>query len=163
MICETQEVGQGSARVQLAGGRLAGDCPAGRGIRNDGSCRRTHCSDETVLAEGRVRQMATTNHERVGKALALLSEGLAPFVARECKAKYGDNWVQAVARIDTGLPSELAGKKVSPTDAQFLLKVDLGRVAAGVPERARPERAHLRQRAARRPQPLGSSGRVLNR
>ncbi len=33
--------------------------------------------------------MAITNHERVGKALALLSQGLAPFVDRECRAKYG--------------------------------------------------------------------------
>ena len=28
--------------------------------------------------------MADTNNERVGKALALLGEGLAPFVDREC-------------------------------------------------------------------------------
>lgn len=65
--------------------------------------------------------MAVTNHERVGKALTLLSEGLASFVARECKAKYGDNWVQAVSRMDPapGAP----GKRISPTDAQFLLKV----------------------------------------
>jgi predicted AAA+ superfamily ATPase len=65
--------------------------------------------------------LATSNHERVGKALALLSEGLAPFVARECNAKYGDDWVKAVTRIDA-TPGGL-GKKVSPTDAQFLLKV----------------------------------------
>lgn len=65
--------------------------------------------------------MAVTNHERIGKALALLSEGLAPFVARECGAKYGENWVQSVARVDPS-PGP-AGKKVSPTDAQFLLKV----------------------------------------
>ena len=65
--------------------------------------------------------MATTNHERVGKALGLLSEGLSPFVARECAAKYGEGWVQAVARAD--LAPGPAGKKVSATDAQFLLKV----------------------------------------
>jgi predicted AAA+ superfamily ATPase len=65
--------------------------------------------------------MAATNHERVGKALALLSQGLAPFVARECKAKYGDGWVDAVTRADPSTTP--AGKKVSPTDAQFLLKV----------------------------------------
>src|SRR5579872_374395 len=65
--------------------------------------------------------MAATNHERVGKALGLLSEGLAPFVARECKAKYGDDWVQSVARMDAGTAQ--SGKKVSPSDAQFLLKV----------------------------------------
>ena len=65
--------------------------------------------------------MAMTNHERIGKALTLLSEGLAPFVARECQAKYGEGWVQSISRMDrTAGASE---KKVSPTDAQFLLKV----------------------------------------
>lgn len=36
--------------------------------------------------------MAITNHERVGKALELLKAGLAPFVEREFKAKFGNNW-----------------------------------------------------------------------
>lgn len=40
--------------------------------------------------------MATTNHERVGKGLELLKEGLAPFVARELQAKYGQYWVTTV-------------------------------------------------------------------
>ena len=47
-----------------------------------------------------IRQLATPNHERVGKALALLSEGLTPFVSRECKAKYGESRVHAVTRMD---------------------------------------------------------------
>jgi hypothetical protein len=57
--------------------------------------------------------MAVTNHERVGRALALLTDGLAPFVARECKAKYGEHWVGRVARHDWA----------NPKDAQFLLGV----------------------------------------
>jgi Swt1-like HEPN len=57
--------------------------------------------------------MAVTNHERVGRALALLAEGLAPFVTRECKARYGDQWVRRVAR----------NERVNPNDAQFLLAV----------------------------------------
>ncbi|MDQ6838930.1 MAG: Swt1 family HEPN domain-containing protein [Actinomycetota bacterium] len=65
--------------------------------------------------------MAATNHERVGKALGLLSQGLAPFVARECKAKHGDGWLQSVTRMDPATAQ--SAKKVSPTDAQFLLKV----------------------------------------
>ena len=36
--------------------------------------------------------MAITNHERVGKALELLKAGLAPFIEREFKARFGDNW-----------------------------------------------------------------------
>jgi hypothetical protein len=65
--------------------------------------------------------MAVTNHERVGKALALLTQGLAPFVARECEAKYGDNWVQSVVRREGGTAP--LSRKISATDAQFLLKV----------------------------------------
>jgi len=64
--------------------------------------------------------MAMTNHERVGRALSVMSAGLAPFVARECKARYGASWVQAVTRND---PAAGPARKVSPTDAQFLLKV----------------------------------------
>ena len=40
--------------------------------------------------------MATTNNERVGQALALLAQGLAPFVDRECGLKYGLDWENAV-------------------------------------------------------------------
>lgn len=65
--------------------------------------------------------MAMTNHERVGKALTLTSEGLAPFVARECQAKYGGDWVQTVNRDERSVGN--AARKVSATDAQFLLKV----------------------------------------
>jgi hypothetical protein len=65
--------------------------------------------------------MAMTNHERIGRALTLLSEGLAPFVARACEAKYGEGWVQSISRMDP-TPGATA-KKASPTDAQFLLKV----------------------------------------
>jgi predicted AAA+ superfamily ATPase len=36
--------------------------------------------------------MAISNHERVGKALGLLKEGLRPFVEREMKSKFGANW-----------------------------------------------------------------------
>ncbi|MGH2602702.1 MAG: Swt1 family HEPN domain-containing protein, partial [Dehalococcoidia bacterium] len=57
--------------------------------------------------------MAVTNHERVGRAVDLLRRGLAPFVERECKAKYGDRWVQLVARHE----------RMNRNDAQFLLAV----------------------------------------
>jgi hypothetical protein len=33
--------------------------------------------------------MAISNHDRVGKALDLLNEGLRPFVEREMQAHYG--------------------------------------------------------------------------
>lgn len=40
--------------------------------------------------------MALTNHERVGKGLDLLREGLKPFVERELEAKYGKYWITSV-------------------------------------------------------------------
>ena len=43
--------------------------------------------------------MAISNHERVGKALGLTKAGLRPFVEREMKAKYGDNWAFEVKDI----------------------------------------------------------------
>ena len=65
--------------------------------------------------------MALSNHERIGKAIVLLGEGLAPFVARECEAQFGENWPAAVQRAETrgsGRP-----RQVNPRDPQFLLKV----------------------------------------
>ena len=63
--------------------------------------------------------MALSNYERVGKAVQLLAEGLASFVERECRAKFGDNWLDTVQRKDRGgIPRE-----VNPADLQFLLKV----------------------------------------
>lgn len=56
--------------------------------------------------------MADSNNERVGKALSLLTEGLAPFVDRECGLKYGMGWENAV-------PGDGARPK---TDVQFLLR-----------------------------------------
>ena len=38
--------------------------------------------------------MAITNHERVGKALDLLKEGVRPFVEREMKAQYQQAWFE---------------------------------------------------------------------
>jgi predicted AAA+ superfamily ATPase len=57
--------------------------------------------------------MTMTNYERVGQALSLLSVGLAPFVERNCKAKYGADWVRLVARYE----------RANPADVQFQLSV----------------------------------------
>ena len=55
--------------------------------------------------------MAITNHERVGKAMDLLREGLAPFVVRELKGK----------DVNDGSPAP--GKPVVEQDAAGLLKL----------------------------------------
>jgi len=38
--------------------------------------------------------MAITNYERVGKALELLKDGLIPFVERELKSQYAQQWIE---------------------------------------------------------------------
>jgi hypothetical protein len=43
--------------------------------------------------------MAISNHERIGKALGLLKDGLRPFVERELKAQHGDGWAFEVKDI----------------------------------------------------------------
>ena len=40
--------------------------------------------------------MAITNHERVGKALELLKDGVAPFLERELKSEYQQRWFDEV-------------------------------------------------------------------
>ena len=45
--------------------------------------------------------MAVTNHERVGKALALLNQGLHPFIEREMKAVYKDRWLDEAVQTAT--------------------------------------------------------------
>jgi predicted AAA+ superfamily ATPase len=66
--------------------------------------------------------MAITNHDRVGKMLELLRDGLSPFVERELKTCWGDKWQQDVktALSDT----RLAGLKSDPTkDVNGLLVI----------------------------------------
>src|SRR5688572_25686974 len=62
--------------------------------------------------------MAVTNHERVGRALTLLGQGLAPFVERECKARWGDAWVQQLLGAAPGAGTG----KFNVADPAFLLK-----------------------------------------
>lgn len=66
--------------------------------------------------------MAISNHERVGKALEFLREGLGPFVERELKSRYGDQWVFEVKELlgDTRLG---AGKGSALKDAAVLLMI----------------------------------------
>ena len=52
--------------------------------------------------------MAISNHERVGRALNLLRDGLYPFIEREMKAIYGPSWVTAASAC---LPDSYGGNK----------------------------------------------------
>lgn len=66
--------------------------------------------------------MALSNHERVGKSLELLRDGLRPYVERELKDVLGENWPQAIQEILTD--TRLGRSKADPTgDVNVLLVV----------------------------------------
>jgi predicted AAA+ superfamily ATPase len=66
--------------------------------------------------------MAITNHERVGKALDLLREGLGPFVERELDARNKGRAVEEALRF-VGDDRALAAKAIPDWDAAALLKL----------------------------------------
>ena len=49
--------------------------------------------------------MSTTNHDRIGKALDLLRQGLKPFVEREMQAALGDPWATSPPWARRRLPA----------------------------------------------------------
>src|ERR1700757_59483 len=68
--------------------------------------------------------MAITNHERVGKALDLLKDGLQPFVEREMKAQHAQLWLeQARAAVAETQSHLFAGNGQPQWDAASLLSV----------------------------------------
>jgi len=66
--------------------------------------------------------MAITNHERVGKAMDLLKQGLGPFVEREFKSLYKDRGLVEATRY-MGEDRLLAKKGIVEWDAAGLLKL----------------------------------------
>jgi predicted AAA+ superfamily ATPase len=68
--------------------------------------------------------MAITNHERVGKALELLKDGLRPFVERELKARDAQGWLNIVRESVSESQARLFTKASDPPwDATSLLAV----------------------------------------
>lgn len=68
--------------------------------------------------------MAITNHDRVGKALDLVRDGLIPFVERELKAQDAQRWLD-IARQSVGETQErlFRDDATPPCDAASLLAV----------------------------------------
>lgn len=66
--------------------------------------------------------MATTNHERVGKALDLLRDGVAPFVEREFASTYDDRAISE-ARLALGEDAINAKRPLAEWDSAALLKL----------------------------------------
>ena len=74
--------------------------------------------------------MATTNQERVGKALAALRTGLAPFASREFINHYGGQTAQQLHYV-LGRPVPDQQRPFHRLDAAALLKVMWGRLERG--------------------------------
>jgi predicted AAA+ superfamily ATPase len=66
--------------------------------------------------------MAISNHERVGKAMDLLKQGLGPFIERELKNVYKDDARAQAARL-MGEDRLLSDKPLAQWDAAALLKL----------------------------------------
>ncbi len=58
--------------------------------------------------------MAITNHERVGKALELLKDGVAPFLERELKSEYQQRWFDEVKSTLSPQQLTFAGSEKNP-------------------------------------------------
>jgi hypothetical protein len=68
--------------------------------------------------------MATSNHERVGKALELLNQGLKPFIERELRAVHGERWLDAAqSGLREGRTQARGNDKTLHWDTQALLAV----------------------------------------
>src|SRR5437867_915415 len=57
---------------------------------------------------------ALSNHERVGKALDLLKEGLRPFVEREMKAQHAQLWFEQAKASVSESQANLFGTEAEP-------------------------------------------------
>lgn len=58
--------------------------------------------------------MAITNYDRVGKAMELLKDGLVPFVERELKAQYAQQWIEEARTSVSDIQAKLFVTKEKP-------------------------------------------------
>jgi len=58
--------------------------------------------------------MAITNHDRIGKCLEQLTAGLTPFIERELKSNYQDDWFAETRRTLSATQVEFLGTADKP-------------------------------------------------
>jgi Swt1-like HEPN len=66
--------------------------------------------------------MAINNHERVGKAMELLKQGLGPFIEREFKNQYRDRAASEALRFLSD-DRNLVGRTITEWDVAAMLKL----------------------------------------
>ena len=105
--------------------------------------------------------MAITNHERVGKALELLKDGVAPFLERELKSEYQQRWFDEVKTTLSPQQLTFAGTEKNPKwDIATVLAVMWNQWNRRIQKNARAGRTYTCKRATRSAQQLGSSASV---
>ena len=68
--------------------------------------------------------MAINNHERVGKALTVLRQGLYPYVSKEMQAVHGDNWLTvAISYLPKHQTSKRNPEEILREDVKVLLEL----------------------------------------
>src|SRR5438128_10766029 len=68
--------------------------------------------------------MAITNHERIGKAMEFLKQGLQPFVEREMKAQHAQRWFEEARDSVSDSQANLFGTEKQPKwDVASILSV----------------------------------------
>ena len=78
--------------------------------------------------------MAISNHERVGKALELLKDGLQPFVERELKQEHQQHWFEELKSSLSSQQLSFAGTGGGPKVGCCLgPESNVGPMAQGVP------------------------------
>jgi ribonuclease-3 len=67
--------------------------------------------------------MAISNHERVGRGLILLNQGLYPYVKREMQKVYGESWLNETASCLSKEQSRRKPEEILSEDISALLRV----------------------------------------
>ncbi len=67
--------------------------------------------------------MAISNHERVGRGLILLNQGLYPYVKREMQKVYGESWLNETASCFSKEQSRRKAEEILSEDISALLRV----------------------------------------
>ena len=108
--------------------------------------------------------MATTNRERVGKAMDLLRDGLGPFVEREFRNAYGAENALSRAQGYFYQDSRLSTDgELTEWDSAALLGLMSFSWQRRLPADPRPDGALDRERATRLAERMGASGALLQR
>ena len=107
--------------------------------------------------------MAITNHERVGKALELLKDGVAPFLERELKSEYQQRWFDEVKTMLSPQQLTFAGTEKNPKwDIATVLAVMWNQWNEVFRKTSRAGRTDTGQRATRSAQQVGASEAVYS-